>query len=806
MASGQVNGGSPGRAGTFILRLRAPIGMVLLGISVVAAYGAARIRIATSFLDFFPENHPYVQLYREWRNYGGAQKLAVMIQVTHGDILNFKTLKKLQDVQRAVDKLPGVNHNEVLSLASFRVTYAETEPGSLSIKPYMFPQVPATQAGIDELKRHLSANRAHLAYLVSPDDTAVVVRASFNERGLDYRQLFQRVQALVKKFQDEDNRIYAAGEPMVRGYGYYYEPMVAILLLSAVAVMIVVLYATLGGRSGWWAPIITGSLSALWGLGFIGFMGYEFDPVMLVIPLILTARDLSHGLQWQGRYHDELDRLGGKLAAIAATTDRMLPPGLLSILADIAGIIFISLGHIPVLRHIALGGSVWLAGSVAMVFIFQPILMSCLPPPKVRQRERGVRGAFTKWVYGQIDRLAHVPVTPGFGRGALLAASAALLIYGVAAGLRAKIGYSTAGTPLYRPGAKVNRDIARIGKKFPLEEGWVILTNPAYPSEQCAIGPPVLRLEDDFRAYLLEDSRVSAVGSFASDIIKPFNQMFHYGHPKYFAVPSTLEMSSNLWFLYFNGTAPGELERFISNRSNTGTCIRILLRDHAYQTLDGVRARIKSFVNERLARDPGLNQVRAYYLAGPAGLYLAADDVLYRLDFINITFVLAVIFLFCAVAYRSFAAGILFVFSCVLANLSAFIYMRLRGVGLTIDTIPVISLGIGLGADYGIYTVARIRDEAIGGRPLEDAIVTALKSTGAAVFSTFAVMVGGMAPWVFSPLLFHNQMSVLLIFLMATNMAAGVIILPSFVAWGRPKFISGGRIAERAVAAAAASS
>jgi uncharacterized protein len=154
---------------------------------------------------------------------------------------------------------------------------------------------------------------------------------------------------------------------------------------------------------------------------------------------------------------------------------------------------------------------------------------------------------------------------------------------------------------------------------------------------------------------------------------------------------------------------------------------------------------------------------------GEAGLFLAANDVLKKLDFINITFVLAVIYVCCALTFRSLTAGALFIVSCVMANFGAFVYMNARGIGRTIDTIPVISLGIGLGVDYGIYTVARIRDEVIGGTALEHAIDTALRTTGAAVFSTFAVMVGGILPWAFSPLLFHNQMAVLLIYLMGTN-------------------------------------
>jgi predicted RND superfamily exporter protein len=799
MAGGKIREGQAvGPIGVFVLRYRAPIGIVLLLFSAFMGYECTRVRIATDFDEFFPRTHPNVQLYENWKRYGGAQTLAMMVQVKHGDIFNFDTLRRIQGIQRDVDKLPGVDHNEVLSLASYRVSYAEAAPGSLTIKPFMFPDVPATQDGLEELKRHVFSNRARIAHLVSADYTCALVMASFNERGLDYRQLFNDIQAIVKKYQNENNEIFVAGEPIIRGFGYYYEHLIDLLFLAAVATMIVILYLTLGQRTRWWAPIVTGALSAVWGLGFVGLMGYNFDPVMLVIPFILTARDMSHGIQWQGRFHDELDRLGDKYAACEATTDFMLPPGLLSILADVAGIIFISFGGIPVLQHIALAGSVWLAGSLTMVFIFQPIFVSYLPVPVIKHKRRvGPEPGWLRTAKAFVEWLVHIPVTPGPARTGLLVFALCFLSAGIVAGIRQDIGYKTPGTPLYRSNAKVNRDIVAIGKKFPLEEGWVILTTPTgamagKAGVQSVLAPRVLRMVDDMRAFLLRDPRVAVVVSFSSTISYPLNQMFHYGHPKYLADPDSIQLSGNLWFLYLNGSAPGELERFISDRSNHDTCIRILLRDHTYDTLNGLRDRISQFVVERVRNDPELANVHVWYLAGLAGLYQAANDVLYQLDFLNITFVLAVVFLFCVISFRSFVAGSMFLFSCVLANFGAFIYMRLRGIGLTIDTIPVISLGIGLGVDYGIYTVSRIRDEVMGGMAVEDAIVLALKTTGLAVFSTFMVMIGGIFPWIFSPLLFHNEMSTLLIFLMACNMVAGVLILPCYLQIARPRFMFGG--------------
>jgi predicted RND superfamily exporter protein len=658
----------------------------------------------------------------------------------------------------------------------------------------MFPEVPKTPQGIDSLRKNVLANRANISHLVSADEKSALVTASFNERGLDYKSLFYQVRDIVNRYQDANNEIFVSGVPIERGYGYYYQPVVELLFLAAVGVMILILWATGGQRSRWWAPIVTGALSAVWGLGFVGLMGYNFDPVMLVIPFILTARDMSHGIQWQGRYHDELDRLGDKFAACAATTDFMLPPGFLSIMADISGIIFISFGGIPVLQHIALAGTVWLAGSLTMVFIFQPILMSYLGVPEIKKKRAktraehsmmGAAGDFLEW-------LVHVPTRPGPLRKGLLWGSALFLVYGVVSGLDCKIGYSTAGTPLYKPHAKVNEDIAAVGRKFPLEEGWIILTTPSYPDEQSVLGPNVLRMVGDLRAYLFKDPKVGQVVSFGSAVAEPYNHMFNYGYPKYLAVPDSIALSGNLWFLYLNGSAPGELERYISNRSNTDMCIRVLLKDHTYGTLTDLRDQIKNFISQRVLTDPGLSHVKVEYLAGIAGLYLAANDVLYELDFLNITFVLAVVWFFCLVSFRSVVAAFMFLFACVLANFGAFIYMNLRGVGLTIDTIPVISLGIGLGVDYGIYTVSRIRDEVMGGMDVDDAIVLALKTTGVAVFNTFLVMIGGIFPWIFSPLLFHNAMSTLLIFLMGTNMMAGCIILPCYLSWQRPKFVFGG--------------
>jgi predicted RND superfamily exporter protein len=780
--------------GRYILRYRAIIGISLLLITGVFGYYACKLTIGTSFIDFFPKNHPYVKLYHDYERYGGAQRLTLMVQVKHGDIFNYKTLRKIQDITYDVDLLPDVNHQSIRSLGSFRVTYAIALPGNLVSKTYMYPNVPTSPAAIAEIKREVFIHRQEMRNLVSDDGRSAAIIASFYEGRLNYHDVFNKIQGIVKKYQDDNTVIYAAGEPMIRGYGYYYLPVLVIIFFISDGIMVVILYIFFKGRSTWWAPLITGLLSTIWGIGFIGMQGYEFDPVMLVIRFILTARDMSHGIQWQGRYYDELETHGhDKMAACEVTTTLMLPPGMLSILADIAGIVFISFGGIPSLQHVASSGAVWLGGSLTMVFIFQPIMMSYLPTPKPlpvrKQKRRSLLSRIS-------DKLVEFPTKPGYAREGALVAVGMLIVVGFIAGVRAKIGYTEPGTPLYRHNAKVNKDINAVRQVFPLDEGWIIVRARAASHISAAwtpdmLAPEVIRLERDLGRFMLRDPRVTSVISVVPDIIEPYNQMFHYGNPKYLAVPRTSDDAMGLYLLFVQGTAPGEAEQWINMNSNDAI-LRILLSDHTYQTLNDIQARLAEFVRRRAKWDPAYKEVEIVYLGGIAGLYAAANDVLYQLDFINITFVLGVVFLFCAVVYRSLVAGVLFVVSCIAANFAAFIYMRMADIGITIDTIPVISLGIGLGVDYGIYAVSRICDECAEGKRLEEAIVTALRGTGAAVLATFSVIVGGLLPWVFSPVLFHNEMSVLLIILMSTNVIVGLLILPAYIAWARPRFIFGG--------------
>jgi len=132
------------------------------------------------------------------------------------------------------------------------------------------------------------------------------------------------------------------------------------------------------------------------------------------------------------------------------------------------------------------------------------------------------------------------------------------------------------------------------------------------------------------------------------------------------------------------------------------------------------------------------------------------------------------------------SGGIIFL-QIATATLISLAYMALRGVGLNINTLPVQSVGVGIGVDYAIYIVDRIRQEVVDTEDIDEAVRRAVRTTGMAVSFTATTVVGGIILWSFSNLRFQAEMAQLLVILMVVNMLGAITVVPTFYSILRPR-------------------
>jgi predicted RND superfamily exporter protein len=117
--------------------------------------------------------------------------------------------------------------------------------------------------------------------------------------------------------------------------------------------------------------------------------------------------------------------------------------------------------------------------------------------------------------------------------------------------------------------------------------------------------------------------------------------------------------------------------------------------------------------------------------------------------------------------------------------------MAYWNVGLNVNTLPVISLGIGFGEDYGIYIVSRIIEE-YQRQPRSDlpaAIIEGMATAGKAVLYTAVLVSAGIAFWAFSPLRFQAEMGYQLLIILTMNMLGGLLLLPALISLLKPRFV-----------------
>jgi predicted RND superfamily exporter protein len=172
---------------------------------------------------------------------------------------------------------------------------------------------------------------------------------------------------------------------------------------------------------------------------------------------------------------------------------------------------------------------------------------------------------------------------------------------------------------------------------------------------------------------------------------------------------------------------------------------------------------------------------------GYMGILAAVNDEVERGHVANIALIFFVIFTLQTFTYRSALNGGIVVIQVATATMFSLAYMAIRNVGLNINTLPVQSVGVGIGVDYAIYIADRIRQECADTEDVDEAVRRAVRTTGMAVSFTATTIVAGIVLWSFSNLRFQAEMAQLLSILMVINMLGAITMVPACYSVFRPK-------------------
>lgn len=760
------------RFATWLFRWRTPllIGFALL--TGVMAWFAAQLRVDASFNKSLPLDHPYIRTFTKHQaEFGGANRVLIALVPAKGDIFTSEFFATLKTVTDEAYYVPGVDRAQVQSLFTPNVRFIEVVEDGFAGGNVIPADFAPTADGFTKVRENIIKS-GKIGQLVANDFTGAIVSASLLEidpatgEKLDYL----KVSAALEKIRD---RVTADSKGTVSAHIIGFAKVIGDIadgargVITLFGISILVTALLVWHYAGRWklafAPVLCSLIAVIWQLGALTALGYGVDPFSILVPFLVFAIGVSHGVQKICTFRNEIF-LGhdGPTAARNAFIG-LIVPGMVALSTDTIGFLTMLVIKIETIHELAITASLGVGVIIITNFFLLPILLSYLRLPKSYAewvtRRRAHADRFWTWLARSLHPRPSIAIT------------VVCLALGVWAWFKAgeiRIGDTHAGVPELRQDSRYNRDSRLITEKFSIGVDLLSVIVETIPNG--CVDHEVVTLMDKFEGHMREVPGVQSVVSLTS-AAKTINSGFNEGSLKWRILPrqpQTLAQS----------VSPIETATGLLNADASVLPVLIFLSDHKAETLHAVTAAVKKFATENPS--PKASFLLA---SGNAGVMAATNEVVAAVERPILYWVFGAVIALCLITFRSLRATLCIIVPLAIVSYLAYVVMIYLGIGLKTSTLPVVALGVGIGVDYGIYLFARLESALKNGESFEDAMIIAYKDTGAAIVFTGLTLAVGVSLWVFSDLKFQADMGILLTFMFVVNMVGAIIVLPAMARW-----------------------
>lgn len=771
----------------FLARNRIKALIFVLILTAAFSFGIFRIHTEVILSEMFPHDHPYLKLMGKFGEVfgGGGSGVVVAVKVKEGDIFNEKTLSKIKQMTDEVVLWDEVYRVLTMSMASHSVKVVNMKSkGEISIEPLMWPEVPKASAEMERLKKNIFLNPAYDGSLVSKDGKACLLVTEFREN-ISYRQAFKQLRELGKKYSDENTTVHIVGFPMLMGWIYSLTPQMYMVFGISIAAIAFVLWLIFLNIPGMISPLVNAGILTIWGLGFIGFTGINFSPLLYVLAFLVGARMIGNSHQIAYRYFEELDASGGdRTKACYETMRTMWMPNLAAVAADVAGFAVLFIAKIVLMVHIAIIMSFWMA-TILLTGLLVPVVCSVVPL-KVNSKEWAKETCQQDWKARAMVKITQFSIAP-FTRwvtGIVIVVVAVFCVWEMS---KLKIGDPTQGSPVFYENHQYNKDQEVINSLFNASSESLVLYYEG--SKASVYDAVVLNTFDKFTKHMSDRlPDIYKTSSSVVDMTKMVNFTLHDGDQVWYKLPRTDEVMLGLQGYIRNSVPQATLRRFMDVDAQMAQIV-LYFADHTSDNL----LRIRNAAYDFFKNNPMKIEKGEFKLAGGRiGMEIAVNEEMKRAHFLIDFAVYLGIFVLSALCYKSVVAGLMLTLPLILANAMSFAYMSLRDIGLSINTLPVAAIGAGLGVDFAIYLYSRAIEEfPLQNRDWAATIIQSICTCGKAVVYTGITVILPILTWYFfSDMKFQAEVGFFLSLIMAANVVLVLTLHPLMIYIIKPKFIS----------------
>ncbi len=720
-----------------------------------------------------PKNHTYIQNFVKYHEdlRGLGNSIKIVVENTRGSIFEPEYLAFLQKVNDELVLTSGVDRAWIKSIWMPVVRWTEVTEEGFQGGPVMPDTYDGSPQSIEQLRMNI-ARAGILGTLVAADFKSCMISVPLLEnddstgKRFNYKVFSERLEKNIRAMQTDRFKIHIIG--FAKLIGDLIDGLMQVMIYFAISAIITVIILFLYSRCirSTLLVLICSLGGVVWQLGIVATLGYGLDPYSILVPFLVFAIGISHGMQRINGIMQDTGRGTHRIVASRYTFRRLFLPGFMALFTDALGFAVLMVIDIPVIKELALTASIGVAVLIVTHLITLPLFVSFIGvSQKAAHRSLSLEGVENKgrglgacWKF--FDRFTE----PKWATGAIIV-SGILMVTGFIIGLDIKIGDLDQGAPELRTNSRYNRDNAYIIKNYKLSSD-VFAVIVKTPPNGCYTYKTLI--EADRLGWALQQVPGVRTTVSLADAIKQVTLCSYEGNPKWFTI------SRNQNVLNFAAQRAGTNYPELFNDDASVMPVMAFLTDHKAETLTQVVEVADDFAKKHSTPD-----CQFILAAGNAGINAAINIVVKQSSRIMTILVYAAVVLLCFITFRSWRATVVAVLPLILTSVLCRALMVMLGIGIKVATLPVIALGVGIGVDYALYLLSVQLNKQRLGESLSHAYLHTLGSTGKVVAIVGITLAAGVFTWTFSPIKFQADMGILLTFMLVWNMLGALILIPS---------------------------
>lgn len=766
-----------GRISYWIFHNRKPLLILFILITILLGAMASQLRVQAAFTKMIPLKHEYMQTFLQYQNdFGGANKVLVALKNTKGDIYEKEFMETLRKVTEEVFFLKGVERSSVASLFTPNVRFNEVVEDGFRGGNIVSADFAGTPEQLKLVRENLLKSD-WIGRLVSNDHSSAMVVATLMENDpetgerLDLQDVSAQLEQIREKYENEATTVHVIG--FAKAVGDIAKGAAGVLVFFGLAFVItsLLLYWYSGSLMITALALICAVVPVIWLLGLLPIFGLGLDPMSILVPFLIFSIAVSHAVQMTNAW--KLETLHGADGVTASTHSfqKLFIPGAMALLANALGFMVIAFVEIEIVRELAFTATIGVTVMIITNKMLLPILLSYYKFSPEQASKLAGKETAGDWLWERIGglatrRVAWIPLLVGV----------ALLAFGISQARLLHIGDLGKGVPELRENSRYNQDVAMITGHFAIGVDLLQVIAEAKPEnddDSPCVDRDVMDKIEDFEFQMRQVDGVATARGL-SGFVKGITQSFAETYAKWRMLPeSRAQIAQGVGYATRLGN------EFMNSRC-TAMPISIYTTDHQATTIEHIVAKVKAFK----AGGGDTDRVTFRLASGNVGVMAATNEAVEAADkWVNLALFASVTVL-CLVTFRSFPITLCVVLPLALVTVLCNALMAMLGIGVKVNTLPVVALGVGVGVDYGIYLFERMKHEMEdNGLVLKDAFVEALKQRGTASIFTAVTMTISVGTWIFSALKFQADMGILLAFMFLVNAFGAILLLPALAAY-----------------------